>query len=317
MCYHQVGQGNAMAVAIDDELNEWKKLESNPITPKTKPGDPNHGKYRSWDPFGWLEGNTYYAIFGGNRPAIAKSDSLAGEWKYVGDLMANTVPGVSINEDVSCADLFKIGNKHMLLCISHRLGARYYLGDWKDEQFHPESHERMSWVDNAYFAPESCSDNKGRRIMWAWIFDQRGNRTRQSSGWSGEMSLPRELSLGEDGRLRMRPVEELKQLRYNEQTVENVTVEADKEVVLEKVAGNTIELVVEIDPQGAKQCGLKVCRSPDGAEQTLVYYDAADKKLKIDVTKASLASRGETKREKLGNDRSGNLGGTGMRSRPR
>ena len=35
MCYHQVGQGNAMAVAVDDELNEWKKLESNPITPKT------------------------------------------------------------------------------------------------------------------------------------------------------------------------------------------------------------------------------------------------------------------------------------------
>ena len=30
------------------------------------------------------------------------------------------------------------------------------------------------------------------------------------------------------------------------------------------------------------------CRSPDGAEQTLVYYDAADKKLKIDVTRAGL-----------------------------
>ena len=33
MCYHQVGQGNAMAVAVDDELNEWTKLKSNPITP--------------------------------------------------------------------------------------------------------------------------------------------------------------------------------------------------------------------------------------------------------------------------------------------
>jgi len=54
MCYHQVGQGNAMAVAVDDELNEWKKLESNPITPKTKPGDAHHGKYQSWDRMdGW------------------------------------------------------------------------------------------------------------------------------------------------------------------------------------------------------------------------------------------------------------------------
>jgi beta-fructofuranosidase len=124
--------------------------------------------------------------------------------------------------------------------------------------------------------------------MWAWIFDQRSEERRQASGWSGEMSLPRVLWLGEDKTLRMRPVEELERLRYNEQTVENVTIEADKEVVLDKIAGNTIELMVEIEPQGATQCGVKVCRAPDGAEQTLVYYDAADKKLKIDVTKASL-----------------------------
>ena len=58
--------GNAMAVAVDDDLNDWKKLDSNPITPKTKPGDPFHDKYRSWDPFGWVEGDTYYA-FGNSK----------------------------------------------------------------------------------------------------------------------------------------------------------------------------------------------------------------------------------------------------------
>ncbi len=149
MCYHQVGQGNAMAVALDDDLNEWKKLPSNPITPVTKPGDPFHDKYRSWDPFGWIEGgwsegDTYYAIFGGQRPAIAKSSRLDGEWKYVGDLMAGSIDGVSINEDVSCADFFQLGDKRMLLCISHQLGCRYYLGEWKEEAFHPTYHEMMS-----------------------------------------------------------------------------------------------------------------------------------------------------------------------------
>ncbi len=217
MCYHQVGQGNAMAVAVDDELNEWQKLESNPITPKTQPGDPHHDKYRSWDPYGWLEDDAYYAIFGGNRPAIAKSDSLAGEWKYVGDLMANTVEGVGIDEDVSCADFFKIGDRRMLLCISHRLGARYYLGDWKGEQFHPTFHEKMSWVDNSFFAPESLLDDQGRRIMWAWIFDSPGFATRMDFGWSGTMSLPRVLTLGEDGLLRMNPPVEIERLRYNGQ----------------------------------------------------------------------------------------------------
>ena len=289
MCYHQVGQGNAMAVALDDDLNEWKKLESNPITPKTKPGDPLHDKYRSWDPYGWLEGDTYYAIFGGERPAIAKAPSLAGEWKYVGDLMANTVPGVSINEDVSCADLFKLGDRYMLLCISHRLGCRYYLGDWKNEQFHPTFHEKMSWVDNSFFAPESLLDDKGRRIMWAWIFDSPGFKMRGDYGWSGTMSLPRVLSLGADGRLLMNPPEEIQRLRYNGKQKTNLTVEAGSELALAGIGGNSLELNLELNARDAKQCGLKVCASPGGEEQTLVYYDAAEKKLKVDTTKSSLA----------------------------
>jgi sucrose-6-phosphate hydrolase SacC (GH32 family) len=294
MCYHQVGQGNAMAVAMDDELNQWKKLESNPITPKTAPGDPHHDKYRSWDPYGWLEGGTYYAIFGGERPAIAKSGSLAGPWKYVGDLMANSVEGVSIHEDVSCADFFKIGDRRMLLCISHRLGCRYYLGDWTGEQFHPTFHEKMSWVDNSFFAPESLLDGQGRRIMWAWIFDSPGFATRMDYGWSGTMSLPRVLSLGEDGRLRMNPPEEVERLRYHAKKKSNLAVRADSELVLEGIGGNSIELGIEMNAKEAKQFGVKVCRSPRGEEETAVYYDAIEKKLKVDTSKSSLAEGPKT-----------------------
>jgi len=289
MCYHQVGQGNAMAVALDDELNEWKKLDTNPITPATKPGDPHHGKYRSWDPYGWVEDDTCYAIFGGKRPAIAKAPSLGGPWTYVGDLMANAVDGVSINEDVSCADFFKIGGKRMLLCISHRLGARYYLGEWKNEAFHPTFHERMSWVDNSFFAPESLLDGRGRRIMWAWIFDSPGFKTRMDYGWSGTMSLPRVLSLGKDGMLEMNVPEEIERLRYNPKQKANLTVEADSELALDEIRGNSIELALEMKGQGAKQFGVKVCCSPKGEEQTAVFYDAPEKKLKVDTRASSLA----------------------------
>lgn len=287
MCYHQVGQGNAMAVALDDDLNEWKKLDSNPITPMTKPGEPHHGEYRSWDPYGWLEGDTYYAIFGGEHAGVVKAPSLAGEWKYVGDLMANSVPGVSIKEDVSCADFFKLGNKQMLLCISHRLGARYYLGEWKGEQFHPAFHEKMSWVDNSFFAPESLLDDRGRRIMWAWIFDAGGFKMRTDFGWSGTMSLPRVLTLAGDGTLRMNPPEEIALLRYNARKKSNLTVKPDSELLMEGITGNSLELTCEMNAMDAKQCGLRVCCSPGGEEQTTIYYDATDKKLKVDTTKSS------------------------------
>ena len=287
MCFHdEQRENNTMAVALDDELNDWKKLAL--ITPKTVEGDKYHDRYASWDPFGWLEGDTYYAIFGGERPGIAKCKDLEGDWEYVGDLFAHGIEGVSLKEDVSCADLFKIGDKHMLLCISHRMGCRYYLGQWKNEQFYPEFHEQMSWVDNDYFAPENLLDDKGRRIMWAWIFDKRQEDTIGASGWSGTMSLPRVLWLGEDGMLRMKPPAELEMLRYNEQRRAGLTVKADTDLPLEDISGNSIELKLEIDPGSAKQVGLKVCCSPDGEEETLVYYDAADKKLKIDTHKSSL-----------------------------
>jgi len=288
MCYHEVGLGNSMAVALDDELNYWDKPATNPITPKTKEGDEHYGKYSSWDPYGWLEGDTYYAIFGGSRPGIAKSPALGGPWEYVGDLFAHAVEGVSINEDVSCADLFKIGDKHMLLCISHSLGCRYYLGEWKKEQFYPEFHERMSWIDNAYFAPESLLDDKGRRIMWAWIFDDRSGEVREKSGWSGTLGLPRVLWLGDDGMLRMAPPEEIKMLRYNEKNVRNLTVKADTEMTLKNISGNSIEISLEMTAEKAKQFGVKVCMSPEGQEQTLIYYDAQEKKLAIDTRKSSL-----------------------------
>jgi len=290
MCYHQVGQGNALAVALDDDLNQWKKLDSNPITPKTADGDEHHGKYRSWDPYGWIEDDTYYAIFGGKRPAIVKSDTMAGPWQYVGDLMANTVDGVSIKEDVSCADLFKIGDKRMLLCISHRLGCRYYLGRWEKEQFHPDFHEKMSWIDNSFFAPESLLDDQGRRIMWAWIFDKPGFGTRNDFGWSGTMSLPRVLSLADDGTLRMEVPKEIENLRYNHQKKNNLTVKADSELLLNDVKGNSIELAIAMTSKNASQFGVKVCVSPDNAEETLIYYDATDKKLKIDTHKSGLTN---------------------------
>ena len=294
MCYHQVGQGNAMAVAIDDELNEWKKLDTNPITPETKNGDEHHGKYRSWDPFGWVENDTYYAIFGGKRPSIAKCDTMGGDWEYCGDLMGNTVGDISINEDVSCADFFIIGDQHMLLCISHRLGARYYLGDWKNEQFHPDFHENMSWVDNSFFAPESLLDDKGRRIMWAWIFDTPGFGTRKDFGWSGTMSLPRVLTLDKDGKLLMNVPEEIQNLRYNGRKKKDITVKSDSDVLLEGISGNSLELAIEMDSKKAGQFGVKVCCSPDGQEETLVYYDANEKKLKIDTTRSGLKDSPKT-----------------------
>jgi beta-fructofuranosidase len=101
------------------------------------------------------------------------------------------------------------------------------------------------------------------------------------------MSLPRVLSLGEDGALRMNPPEEIERLRYNGKQQRNLAISADSELKLDGISGNSVELGAEMISKGATQFGLKVCCSPGGEEETLVYYDAVDKKLKVDTTRSS------------------------------
>lgn len=297
MLYHGVKVGNAIATSSDAQLDTWQKLPGNPIVPvesADKWRESAQLPYASWDPHGWLEGDTYYAIFGGVRPAIFKAREL-NQWQYVGDLFAHGIDGVSLREDVSCPDFFKLGDKWVLMGISHEMGCRYYVGDWRNEQFYPELHAQMSWVDNTYFAPESMLDPNGRRIMWAWIFDQSDDATQNAGGWSGVFGLPRELWLGADHRLRMRPVEELKTLRYNERIHSQIHLSPNEERVVENIRGNVLDLELVLAPFGADRCGVKVCCSPEGsaeAEETIVGYDRVAQKLFIDTRRSSSAGVG-------------------------
>jgi beta-fructofuranosidase len=285
--YHGCGVGNCIATSSEDNLVNWKKLPENPIVPSPKEGEPDFGKYSSWDPHGWLEEDTYYAIFGGGTPTLFKSDDLIN-WKYLNPFIKTENVWIDPDEDCSCPDFFKLGDKYMLLCISHKRGCRYYLGRFENETFYPESHARMNWAGGTCFAPESLVDDKGRRIFWAWVLDRRPIETQRVYGWSGVMTLPRVLSLAEDGTLQIEPIEELARLRLNHRKYENIEISADKEIVIDDIRGDSLELIVEMELQNAHEFGVTVRRSPDGLEQTVISCDPESKLLKIDFSKSSL-----------------------------
>jgi sucrose-6-phosphate hydrolase SacC (GH32 family) len=290
--YHGVKAGNCIATSSDPDLNYWQKLPSNPIVRSPEKGDPNYGKYQSWDPHGWLDGDTYYAIFGG-KPATLFTSSNLKDWNYIGDFFANDMPDVEPFEDLSCPDFFKLGDKYMLLGISHSIGCRYYLGDYKDNKFYPEIHQRMNWGGGACFAPESMVDPQGRRIMWAWAIDSRfkwenHKEIIENVGWSGTMTLPRVLSLGADGALRIQPIEELKTLRSNHRELKNISVVANTELKLQDIRGDCFELDMIIIPGEASEFGVKIRCSPNGEEETIISYDVNKKSIIIDVAKSTL-----------------------------
>lgn len=264
--------GTCLAIAQDDDLNIFRKLEANPLI-----------KNPDWDPHAWLEDGTYYCINGvkpnsSNVTSLyTSSDDALVKWDLVGPLMSHEMPDVFANEDISCPDLFKLGDKYILLCISHIRGARYYVGSFDGKNFRPEAHYRMNWPGGTCFAPETLLDAKGRRIMWAWVL-----------GRPYTLSLPRVLSLGADGVMHIEPVEELNLLRMNPLSLKDVVVSADANVEADGVKGDCKELQITIDPQQATQCGVKVRCSPDGAEETAIVYDPAHKVLRIEMDKSSL-----------------------------
>jgi beta-fructofuranosidase len=106
------------------------------------------------------------------------------------------------------------------------------------------------------------------------------------------MALPRELTLGPDNRLRMAPVEELKQLRYDERSFGPFDLEADADRLLEGLSGEALELLVEIEPKDARQVGVLVRRSPDGKDSTPVYLDLEKHQLAINQEAGTFALAG-------------------------
>ena len=290
--YHGQGSGrNQIAYALDDDLNEWSKPA--PVEPRTADGRP--AKMHHWDPDCWLMDGIYYALGGGRNPTLAKSDDLRN-WEFLGDFLHPDFPddlGVAKDEDISCANLFRLGDRWMLLCISHGLGARYYLGDFKDGKFMPTHHALMNWARWDCFAPESLLTPDGRRVMWAWCTQYLDGRQRfgrpadfkdlmdQRKFPPGIQSLPRELSLPQDGVLRIKPLRELEQLRTGPKTVRGITIKCDAEHPLEEMSGDTMELELVLEAPAAREFGIRLLCGADGGNGFTISSGKGSKTLRV------------------------------------
>ena len=281
MIYHGEGSGrNWLAYALDANMDKWSKPEA--VEPKTEDG--GTPSMRHWDPDCWLNGDTYYALSGGGDPTLMKSANLKS-WTYLDRLLHKDYPsnlGIGRGEDISCANMFKIGNKWMLLCISHGLGCRYYLGDFKDEKYLPDFHAMMSWNGNQFFAPESMVTKDGRRVMWAWLLNV-------PAAPGGIQALPRELELPKDGILRIKPLRELETLRYEEKSESKITVKGGTTHPLKHVASDAVELELEFKSPVAKEFGLDVLCDKDGNNGLRIALHRESKTLKVGPVTAPCA----------------------------
>ena len=328
-------KGIGITKSDDGHYSHWQKLDANPVIKSTEWGvteiEGAGGEkviYGSADPSNiWKQDGKYYMLTGnllvlnkygraadapkemqGDRLYLFESTDME-RWQYKGVFYERKPEWTDASEDNMCPSFLPLpsspdgggaSGKHLLLFIAHNRGCQYYVGDYAPAagRFAPNSHGRMSWVDNTYFAPEALVDGQGRQIMWAWLLDNPGGE--EAKGWSGVFGLPRSLWVGPDGLLRMRPVKELAMLRCGEQRWPDVVLSDGQTKKLDGVVGDSCELEIKIagDCQ-AQQYGVKVRVSAGGEEETLLYYDADAKELVFDATKSGVDGRRVVERAPL------------------
>jgi beta-fructofuranosidase len=271
----------------DDGLAAWKKYGGNPVIGGPPPGMQVTG-FR--DPAVWKEGDTWLMAVGsgfagkGGAVLLYESKDLR-RWSYLHPLVTGKMRAdagkakdpVDSGEMWECPDFFPLADQHLLIISTERI-VKYMLGSYANRRFQPETPGILDF--GSYYAARTMTNTGGRRILWGWLTESRSVDAQRAAGWSGVMSLPRELSLDGSG-LRIRPAEEVGKLRGKQ-------LGAD-------TAGDCLEIQAEIDPGDAQQVGLKLRAALDGSEQTLVYYDRGTKRLAVDKSKSSLNSAADRK----------------------
>jgi beta-fructofuranosidase len=231
-----------IAVTSDADLREFHKLAAPVI--EHPPEDLKVTGFR--DPFSWKEGDAWYMGVGsgvskvGGMVLLYRS-SDARHWEYVHPLAAGVWNGKNSSNPVpsgemwECPDFFALGDKHVLL---YSTGGEtvWEVGsfDYKELRFHSE---KKGVLDHgAYYAPKSMLDGRGRRVLWAWVQETRPREESVATGWAGCMSLPRVLTLGQDGGLEIVVAPEMETLCENRRAIKTAHRPGDLQRALEQMS---------------------------------------------------------------------------------
>lgn len=261
------------------------------------------------DPFVWKDENGWYALVGsgiegegGAALAFTSQDML--NWTYKGPFhQADIQKFPYLGPIWELPVLLPLGtdnkgeNKHLLLVSPVGKGADvevfYWIGqlDQDNLSFIPDLEEpQLIDVGDFHFTgPSGMVDPKtGRNIVFTIAQGDRTSKLEYQSGWAHNGGLPLNVYLREDGRLGVEPVQELESLRGGKRLSLQDTSLAEVNVQLRDVQGDMLEIQLELDRGSATQLGIKVRCTPDGEEETLLYYDFNEAKFLVDRTKTTL-----------------------------
>jgi beta-fructofuranosidase len=282
----------------DPDLVKWEKDPRNPVI-AARPEGTDWLAYR--DPSVWREGDEWYMVHGagivdvGGAALLYRSRDLV-DWEYLGPISTGDVTRqepVWTGSMWECPQLFPLGDRHVLIIavwfqrppLPSTHYTAYAIGDFDGRRFTPRTEAILD--TGALYAPQTMRDDRGRRLLWGWIRETRTNEAQAAAGWSGAMTIPWVLTLGAGDTLNIAPAPELEALRGAHTRLTDIAL-ADRAELLSGLAGDCLELDVEIDPGSAARVGLTLRHAPGDAEYTRLSFEPATGRLAIERERSSL-----------------------------
>ena len=305
--YHGVGVGNMVAVSRDPLLLNWEKFAGNPVIPFGTEGEAPlpHGVF---DPCIWAKDGAYYALSAGILPYRPDGKHVATEylfrshdlehWEYLHPFIEGD-RFTALGDDGACPYFWPIGDRHILLFFSHTRGGQYWLGDYDRERdkFIVDAHGLCNFgaaFPGGVHAPTAAPDGDGVIVLFnmnpgkptyrmndylGGFFGEpgaSGGGDSDPSGYAREwdqiLTLPRRLTLRGKYDLNVEPAGDVESLRYDHRHIGRTVLPANREIVLDDIKGNAVELQITLDPKLSSMFEVDVLRSPDKEEFTRICF---------------------------------------------
>ncbi|WP_129660274.1 glycoside hydrolase family 32 protein [Rothia halotolerans] len=270
------------------------------------------------DPKVWRTGGTWWMVFGAcsaerrGEVWLYRSENLL-DWEFDRVLFRDPDPEAYMLE---CPDMFPLENKWVILYCpmgpredgfrarnTHNAG--YVVGEWEPGgEFRQLTEYRPLDWGHQFYAPQTFEAPDGRRIAFGWMGSfEIPVPTQAEDAWCGQLTVPRELTLDADLRLRNRPVAEIERLRTGSRESGPFEVGLNDDVVLlEDAEAYEIELEVDLARTTSERVALKLGLTRDGSH-TLVAYDDLLGRVVLDRHAAAHGDRGQRGAPFPGGDR--------------
>lgn len=249
------------------------------------------------DPKVWQIGGMWYMVFGacstqGRGQVWLYTSTNMEDWEFDSILFEDPDPKAYMLE---CPDFFQLGDRWVLVYCpmgpevsgyANRNGhnAGYVVGTWAPGEPFVQTKEYAlaDWGHN-FYAPQSFEAPDGRRIQYGWMgsFEQ-PVASQVADGWSGQLTIARELGLGDGDQLTSWPIAEVEQLRTETDDLGTFELGRNETVTIaEDATAVEIELDLDLAASTANRVGLQIHKTA-GGHHTYVYYDDLAGRVGID-----------------------------------